>query len=70
MSETATRSRYGHLAALAGLPPSHRLVRLAEREHKRLIRSLGGITSERELWLIEQCVLRLVEREAAGDGRR
>ena len=66
MSETATKT-YGHLAALAGLPPTHRLVRLAEREHRRLMRSLGGTASERELWLIEQCVLRLVEREAASD---
>ena len=68
MSETVTKSRYGHLAALAGLPPSHRLVRLAEREHKRLMRSLGGNASGRELWLIEQVVLARVELEA-GRGR-
>jgi hypothetical protein len=79
MAETP---RYGHLAALAGLDPDHALVRLAEAEHDRLMRRLGGQVSEHEAWLVELCVQRAVEIEAshaagtpaprndgAGDGR-
>ena len=61
--------RYGHLAALSGLDADHPLVRVAEAEHDRLMRRLGGEASEREAWLAELCVQRAVEIAAmkAGD---
>ena len=52
MAEFPTR---GHLAALAGLDADHPLVEVAEAEHDRLMRRLGGQASERETWLVALC---------------
>lgn len=49
------------LAQLAGLPPDHRLVRIAVAEHERLMRKLDGEASERERWLLMLCVQRAME---------
>jgi hypothetical protein len=61
----AESRRWGHLAALAGLDPDHPLVKVAEAEHDRLMRRLGGQASERETWLVALCVRRAVELAAA-----
>jgi hypothetical protein len=53
------------LAVLAGLPPDHPWVRIAQNEHTRLMRRLGGEASEREQWPVALCVRRRVELEIA-----
>jgi len=61
----AEPTQFGDLAVLAGLSPDHPLARLAEDEHARLMRRLGGEASERETWLVMLCVQRAVELAAA-----
>jgi hypothetical protein len=56
---------FGHLAALAELAPDHPWVRIAQDEHARLMRRLGGEASEREQWRVALCVQRRVELEIA-----
>ena len=56
---------YAPLAALAGLAADHPLVKLAEAEHARLMRRLGGKASARETWLVALAVQYRVELEAA-----
>jgi hypothetical protein len=57
-------TKYAPLADLTGLDADHPLVKLAEAEHARLMRRLGGRASEREAWLVVLCVQRAVEIEA------
>jgi hypothetical protein len=62
MTETAG---YQPLAALAGLDADHPLVELAEAERARLMQRLRGTATVRERWLVELCVQRAVQLEAA-----
>jgi hypothetical protein len=50
---------------IAGLAADHPLVKLAEAEHARLMKRLGGQASVREQWLVALCVQRAVQLEAS-----